>query len=101
MVNTSKTKYNVTSPEEYTGLFRQVNEFTGGSVGIGLILIVWMISFFSLQNYRNIDALKSSTFIAWLLSLFMTLMNVTKPAFSFLLLIALLAMTAYSSKGRR
>lgn len=101
MVNASKTKYNVTSPEEYTGLFRQVNEFTGGSVGIGFVLIVWVISFFSLQNFSNVDALKSSTFIAWLLSLFMTLMKVTKPALSILLFVLLLALTGYSSKGRR
>jgi len=101
MVNVSQTKYNVSSTSDFTGLFKQVNEFTGGAVGIGFILTVWLIVFFSLQNYRNVDALKASTWVAWLLSLFMTLLKVIRPAFSVLLLIVLLAATAYSSKGRR
>lgn len=101
MVNTSATKYNVTSVDSYSGLIQDVNIFVGGTVGIGLVLVIWLITFFSLQSYPNMDALKASTWVAWLTSLFMTLVGVVEPSFSILLFIMLLAITGYSSRPRR
>jgi len=101
MVNASQTKYNLSSPESYEGLFTSVNGYVGGSLGMGLILVIWIITFFTLQTYPNIDALKASTWVAWLMSLFMTLVGLIQPAFSILLFIVVLATTAYSAKPRR
>lgn len=101
MVNTSKTIYNVSSsPDRYSDLIKDVNSFTGGGIGFGLLLTVFLVTYFSLRSFQGLDALKTSVWVTWLTSLFLTLVDLVNPAVAILLFLVLLAVTGFMSKSR-
>lgn len=102
MVNKSLYKYNNTeSPETYAELMRQSDKFAGNTLGLSIVGVIWVIAFYSLANYPNLDALKASTWVAWLTSFVLSLMGVVSTGFTFLMFLMVSAMTAYSAMGQR
>lgn len=102
MVNKSEYIYNNTQvPENYTTLMQQSNQFTAHTMGFAIVGIVWVIAFFSLSQYPNLDTLKASTWVAWLTSFVLSLTGIVQTGFTFLLFLFVAGMTAYSAMGRR
>ena len=100
-VDTSAMKYNVTDPGTIQGLFQHSNEFMGGGFAYGSIMVVWAIVFFGLNSYPNKDALVASTWVAFLTSAYLALIEIIEPAFSILLLVAALGLSALNQSTTR
>lgn len=103
MVNKSVFKYNVTekTPENFPEIMETATQFTGGGFPYAIIFLVFIISFFSLASYPNLDTIKASVFMSWITSGFMAVIGIIQPSFVILLSLVLAATTAYSSlQGR-
>lgn len=92
--------YNTTSAETVSGLMVQVNGYVGGTMGVGLVLMTWIIAYYSMQQYPNMDALRGSTWVAWLTSMFATILGILTPSFSILLFLIVVALTGYGYSNR-
>lgn len=90
-------KYNTTdaSAQSFTELMRLSNEYMGGGLGYGLILVFWVLSFTVLNQFPNLDALKSSTYVAWLSSLMFAVFGLVRPAFPMALFLVVAGLAAY------
>ncbi|EMA06154.1 hypothetical protein SAMN05443574_14010 [Haloarcula vallismortis] len=88
--------YNATGVSTFEGLFMRSNEFMGGGLGLGILFVVWGISFYTLNDFPVRDSVSASTYITFLTSSILTLIEVVEPAFTFLLLIASLAIASYN-----
>ena len=96
-LNQTGMPYNTTKDiSSFQGLFVQSNEFMGGGLALGIIFSLWIISFYSFSEYASIDALKASTWVSFLASSLLSLLEIVSPSYSFLLLVVVLAMTANS-----
>lgn len=62
-------KYNITEVNGFSGLANNADKFTGGIVGPGILMIIWVISFYMVENFTNKEAIKSSTWVTFLSSL--------------------------------
>jgi hypothetical protein len=62
---------------------------------------VFAVSYFSLQQGATTDAVQASAWLTWLTSIFFVLLGVLNSAVSILLLVVVLAVTAYQTKGAR
>jgi len=97
MVDTSVTKYNTTdlSGESFSELFRTANEFMGGGMGYGLVFVVWLISMSLFSQYPNVDALKASSYSAWLTAVLFSVFGVVPATFPMALFILVAALVGY------
>lgn len=89
-------RYNVTDVTSLQDLFVHSNDFMGGGFAYGIILSVWAISFYALNDWPNDEAFVASTWSAWLTSGILALLDIIEPSFSILLLVGVLLLTAYS-----
>lgn len=97
MVNETVMKYNTTSIDanSFTGLFQISNDFMNGGLGYGLVFTVWLISMASLSQYPNLDAVVSSTYLAWLTSIMFAVLGVVPTTFPAVLFFIVAGVTAY------
>lgn len=100
MSNTSQI-YQVNSTETFTGLMTQVDTLSGGALGPLMVFGVFAISYFSLQGGSGGKQLQAAAFVSWLTSVFLVLLGVFSVALSGLLLLVVVALTAYTSRGAR
>jgi len=102
-MNTSVTKYNTTelSASSFSDVFRSANEFMGGGFGYGLIFVVWLVSMSLFSNYPNVDALKASSYIAWLTSVLFSVFGVVPATFPMALFILVAALVGYQQVNSR
>jgi hypothetical protein len=100
MVNTSATKYNTTeiSANSFSDLLRLGNQYMNGGLAYGLVFIIWLISMTVFSNYPNVDALKASTYTAWLSSVLFAVFGVIGPEFPLILFIVVAALAAYQQR---
>jgi hypothetical protein len=100
MVNiTESTKYNVTqmNVDSLSDLLVQSNQFMQGGLAYGIIFVLWLVSMTLYSNYPNIDALKASTFTAWLASIVFAVFGVVPASFPAILAIIVAALSAFQS----
>lgn len=90
-------KYNTTNAtaQSFTELMQLSNEYMGGGLGYGLIMVFWVLSFTVLNQYPNLDALKASTYVAWLSSVLFAVFDLVRPTFPMALFLAVAALAAY------
>ncbi|WP_096389604.1 hypothetical protein [Halopenitus persicus] len=88
--------YNASGVQTFEGLFQRSNEFMGGGFGFGILLVVWGISFYTLNDFPVRDSVSASTYVTFLTSAILTLIGVVEPAFTFVLLISSITMAAYN-----
>jgi len=98
-----ESKYNVTniSANSFSDVLRETNTFMGGGLGYGLVFVVWIISFTFFAEYPNIDALKASSFTAWLISILLSVFSVVPASFPMALFLGVAALTAYQEVNGR
>lgn len=91
------TKYNVTnmSAESFTGLMQNANSLMNGTLSYGFIMVIWLITMAVLSSYPNIDALKTSTYIAWLASILFSVFNVVNPSVPMALFLIVAGLASY------
>jgi hypothetical membrane protein len=94
-------EYAINSTSGFADLMGQVNTFSNGALGPLMLMAVFSVSFFSLQNSRTTDAVQASAWVTWLSSVFLVLIGILPSQISVLLLIIVLAITAYQSQGTR
>lgn len=94
-------KYNVTDVTSLQDLFVHSNQFMGGGLAYGVILSVWAITFYAMNDYPTSDAVVASTWTAFLTSAFLAILEIIEPAFSILLLVAVLGLTGYNYSSTR
>ena len=100
MVNiTESTKYNVTqmNVDSLSDLLVQSNQFMQGGLAYGIIFVLWLVSMTLYSNYPNVDALKASTFTAWLGSILFAVFGVVPASFPAILAIIVAALSAFQS----
>lgn len=103
MVNQTELKYNVAnqSVNDFQSLMRSATEFTNGGFAYSGIFLVWIITFYSLSNYPNLDSFKAASFTAWIVSGFMAVMGIIQPSFVIFMTVVVAAATAYGSQAQR
>jgi hypothetical protein len=94
-------EYAINSTSGFADLMGQVNTFSNGALGPMMLLAVFSVSFFSLQNSRTTDSVQASAWITWLTSIFLVLLGILNSTLSILLLVIVLVITAYQSQGTR
>jgi len=97
------SKYNVTEIEvnSFSDLFVEANGFMGGGLGYGVVFVVWLISLTLFAEYPNTDALKASSFTAWLTSILFSVFGVVPASFPMALFLAVAGITAYQEVSGR
>lgn len=98
---TNSTVYAINSTSSFADLMTQVNTFTNGALGPSMLMAVFAVSYFSLQGSRTTDAVQASVWLTWLTSVFFVLLGVLNSSLSILLLVIVLAVTGYQTKGTR
>jgi len=100
MVNiTEASKYNTTNMnvESLSDILVQSNQFMQGGLAYGIVFVIWLVSMTLYSNYPNIDALKASTFTAWLGSVVFAVFGVVPASFPAILAIIVAALSAFQS----
>jgi len=85
----------------FSDVLRETNSFMGGGLGYGLIFVVWIISFTYFANYPNTDALKASSYTAWLTSILFSVFGVVPASFPMALFLGVAGITAYQQVNSR
>lgn len=99
-LNGTAMPYNTT--QDFTAiqdLFVASNTFMDGGLAMGIIFSLWAISFYSFSRFNSFDSLQASTWVAFLTSALLSLLDIISSSFSFLFLTLVLAITAYKMTG--
>lgn len=100
MTNVTR-EYAINSTSSFADLMTQVDTFSSGALGPMMLFGVFAVSYFSLQQGSTTDAVQASAWLTWLTSIFFVLLGALNSAVSVLLLVVVLAVTAYQTKGAR
>jgi len=100
MTNATR-EYAINSTSSFADLMTQVDTFSSGALGPMMLMGVFSVSYFSLQQGATTDAVQASAWVTWLTSVFFVLLGILNSSLSVLLLIVVLAVTGYQTKGAR
>lgn len=77
------------------GLMDYANSITNGFLGLGILLVISVISFLVTKNYSSDKAFGFSMFITFLVALLLRFMNLITDAIFYIVIISFAGVTIY------
>jgi len=95
------SKYSINQTDSFAGLLQQTTTFTDGALPGLFLMGIFLVSYFSLQTGTSLDSLQASAWVTWLSSVFFVLIGILDVPLSAFLLLLVLGVTAFQSRGVR